>query len=233
MLAEGAKPGTFTVVGVALTLRPEEPPAGPWRVESLAWLVDLLLRTAGPPDGRPPVVAVDGRGASGKSTLAERLRLSVPGAQVVHTDDIAWAHSRFGWDDLMIGGALGPLHRGESVHYQPPAWGRHGREGHVDVAATTPLVIVEGVGASRRELTHLIDAAVWVQSDWVEAERRGLVRDGGDAEAVENWHAWMSEELPFLAADRPWERAIVIVSGTPQLDHDPVNEVVVAPPMNR
>jgi hypothetical protein len=58
---------------------------------------------------------------------------------------------------------------------------------------------------------------------------RGLVRDGGDAEAIENWHAWMSEELPFLAADRPWERANIIVSGTPQLDHDPVNEVVVAP----
>jgi hypothetical protein len=218
---------------VVFTLRPEEPAAGPWRVESLGWLVDVLLRSAGTPDGRPPVVAVDGRGASGKSTLAERLRLWVPGARVVHTDDIAWAHSRFGWDDLMIGGVLEPLHRGESVHYQPPAWGRHGREGHVDVAATAPLVIVEGVGASRRELTHLIDAGVWVQSDWVEAERRGLVRDGGDAEAIQNWHAWMSEELPFLAADRPWERANVIVSGTPQLDHDSVNEVVAAPPTNR
>jgi NUDIX domain-containing protein len=66
-----------------------------------------------------------------------------------------------------------------------------------------PLVVIEGVGASRRQLAHLIDAAVWVQSDWVEAERHGLVRDGGDAEATENWHAWMSEELPFLAADRP------------------------------
>jgi hypothetical protein len=59
------------------------------------------------------------------------------------------------------------------------------------------------------------------------------VRDGGDAEARQNWHAWMSEELPFLAADRPWERAIVVVSGAPQLDHDPVNEVVVARTMPR
>jgi len=33
----------------------------------------------------------------------------------------------------------------------------------------------------------------------------------------------MSEELPFLTVDRPWERAIVIASGTPRLDHDPVN----------
>jgi len=192
-----------------------------------------LLQTAGEMDGRPPLVAVDGRGASGKTTLAERLCLAVRGAQVVHTDDIAWAHSRFGWTDLMIGGVLEPLRQGRSVHYQPPAWGRHGREGHVEVSAAAPLVVIEGVGASRRQLAHLIDAAVWVQSDWVEAERRGLVRDGGDAEATENWHAWMSEELPFLAADRPWERAIVIVSGTPQRDHDPVNEVVIAPAMPR
>lgn len=212
-----------------MILRPEEPLAGPWRVESLSWLADLLLRAT----GHPPVVAVDGRGAGGKSTLAERLRRAVPGAQVVHTDDIAWHHSRFGWADLMIDGVLEPLRRGEPVDYQPPAWRRHGREGHVDVAAGAPLVIVEGVGAARRDLTHLIDAAVWVQSDWVEAERRGLVRDGGDADAVENWHAWMAEELPFLAADRPWERAIVTVAGTPQLDHDPVNDVVVAPPPSR
>jgi hypothetical protein len=43
----------------------------------------------------------------------------------------------------------------------------------------------------------------------------------------------MSQELPFSTVDRPWERAIVIVSGTPRLDHDPVNQVVVAPPMRR
>lgn len=85
-----------------MTLRPDEPPAGHWRVESLTWLVELLLRTVKATNGGPPVVTVDGRGASGKSTLAERLRLAVPGAQVVHTDDIAWALSRFGWDDLMI-----------------------------------------------------------------------------------------------------------------------------------
>jgi hypothetical protein len=71
---------------------------------------------------------------------------------------------------------------------------------------------------------------VWVQSDWLEAERRGLIRDGGDAEALGGWRAWETEELPFLAADRPWERAKVIVAGTPPIDHDPVRDVVVAPP---
>jgi hypothetical protein len=44
-----------------------------------------------------------------------------------------------------------------------------------------------------------------------------------DASFLWALYAWMSEELPFLTVDRRWERAIVIVSGTPRLDHDPVN----------
>lgn len=79
----------------------------------------------------------------------------------------------------------------------------------------------------------LLDAVVWVQSDTVEADRRGIERDGGDQAAAEFWHEWGAQELPFLAADRPWERADVIVTGTPALPHDPATEVVVAPPLPR
>lgn len=56
-------------------------------------LVALLLRPPRTPTGRPPIAAVDGRGAGGKTTLAERIRAALPRTQVVHTDDIAWEHS--------------------------------------------------------------------------------------------------------------------------------------------
>ena len=62
--------------------------------------------------------------------------------------------------------------------------------------------------------------AIWVQSDFMEAERRGIARDiesgvNGDAEAsVAFWHEWMEAELRFHAADRAWERAMLIVAGT-------------------
>jgi len=214
-----------------LVLGEGEPPAGPWRVEPFSELVRLLAAIAPVPDHRPRIVAVDGRGGGGKTTLAERLRAAVPGAAVVHTDDIAWWHSRFGWADLMLGGVLEPLHRGRSVHYQPPAWASRGRTGHVDVSVESPLLVIEGVGAARREVTALIDAAVWVQSDFAEAERRGIERDGGDADAARGWHGWMAEEAPFLAADRPWERADVIVAGSAQLAFDPATEVVLAAPL--
>ena len=214
-----------------MRLHDGEPAAGPWRVEPLTRLVDLLAPRTDAPRGRPRIVAVDGRSGGGKTTLAERLCRAVPGAQIVHTDDVAWNHSRFGWADPMVAGVLGPLHRGSAVRYRPPGWAPNGRHGWIDVAAGAPLVVVEGVGAARRELTHLLDAAVWVQSDLAEAERRGIVRDGGDAAAAEHWHEWMSEEIPFLAADRPWRRASVIVAGTPSLAHDRVDEVVLAPPL--
>jgi hypothetical protein len=216
---------------VPLTLGEGESAAGPWRIESLAELVRLIFKATGDAGGRPPVVAVDGRSGSGKTTIAERLRAAVTGAEVVHTDDIAWWHSRFGWDDLMISGVLDPIHRGQPVHYRPPAWEERGRPGQIDVSAHAPLVIVEGVGAARGELTHLLDAAIWVQSDFVEAERRAVTRDGGDSTAAARWHEWMAEEVPFLATDRPWERATLIIAGTPKVDHDPTAEVVLAFPL--
>jgi hypothetical protein len=225
---------------MALQLAPEEPEAGPWRAEPLTVVVQALMQRAQTVPGRPVIVAIDGRSNNGKTSLAGRIGELVPGSVVVHTDDIAWAHSRFGWDDLLIGGVLAPVHRGERVSYRPPRWVEHGREGSVEVPADCPLLIIEGDGAGRREVAHLIDALIWVQSDEGEAERRRLARDrspgaldlankplGG---APLDHAGWMAEEVPFNAAQRTWERADVIVCGTPQIPYDPSTEIVVAPP---
>jgi hypothetical protein len=227
---------------MALQLAPEEPEAGPWRTEPLAVLIRALTRRmpGGIVSGRPVIAAIDGRSNSGKTSLAARIAQPVPGSVVIHTDDIAWAHSRFGWDDLLIDGILVPVHRGEAVSYRPPRWAEHGRAGSIDVPAGCPLLIIEGDGAGRREVAHLIDAVIWVQSDEREAERRRLARDQNpDALDLANEplggvpfdHAgWMAEEIPFNAAQRTWERADIIVCGTPQIPYDPSTEVVVAPP---
>ena len=82
---------------MALQLAPDEPEAGQWHAQvtdAAAALLELgQARGAG---HRPVVLAVDGRSSSGKTTLAARLRDAVAGSAVVHTDDIAWWHSRFG-----------------------------------------------------------------------------------------------------------------------------------------
>jgi len=78
-----------------MSLPPGEPPAGPWQVRFLSSLIRALLGVADTQPGRPCVLAIDGRGGSGKTTIAERIRAAVPGAAAVHTDDVAWNHSFF------------------------------------------------------------------------------------------------------------------------------------------
>jgi uridine kinase len=217
-----------------LSLPPGEPAAGPWHVRPVEDLARQLMSAGTSAAGRPRVVAVDGRGGSGKSTLAGQLRAAIPRSAVVHTDDVAWHHSFFDWADLLAEHVLGPLRAGRAVRYCPPGWVAKRRPGAIEVPAGTDLVVVEGVGAGRRELAHLLDAVVWVQSDLEEAERRGLARDlaagveGGEAAARRFWDEWMAEELPFLAEQRPWERATVIVRGTTALPHDPAHVVTAS-----
>ena len=109
---------------MVLQLAPEEPEAGRWRVELLSTVADEVTKEG--PDrggsGHAAVLAVDGRSNNGKTTVAARIRDMVPGAVVIHTDDIAWEHSRFGWADLLIEGILVPVHQGRAVSYRPPRW---------------------------------------------------------------------------------------------------------------
>lgn len=211
-----------------MKLGPGEPSAAPWRVVPICDLVDMVFPDRGRSSGRPWLLAVDGRSGSGKSTVGALLQRSVPNSVVVHTDDIAWHHSFFDWSDLLIEGVLKPLRLGQSVCYQPPGWQPHGRLGAIEIPAGLDLVVVEGVGASRTEVTPWIDRSIWIQSDLDEAERRGLARDGDTQEARDFWQAWMAQESDFLQRQRPWDRAAAIVNGTPVQPYDPDHQVLVS-----
>jgi hypothetical protein len=222
---------------MAFQLAAEEPEGRPWRAKPLTTVIEALVQPGADrtKSRRGVVLAVDGRSSSGKTTLAARIHGVTANSAVVHTDDLAWWHSRFGWSDLLIDGILVPFSRGELVRFRPPRWAEHGRPGSIDVAATCAVLIIEGVGAGRAEAGHLLDGLVWVQADRHEAEQRSLARIGqpGGPATAGDYRDWMSEEEPFLAHQRPWERADILVAGTPHISFDPVSEIVVAPPLTQ
>jgi hypothetical protein len=204
-----------------------EPQGTDWQVVPIGAFADLVRRQVGAPAGRPPVLAVDGRSSGGKTTLAGRLAAAVPGAAVVHTDDVAWWHAAFDWVDLLVDGVLGPARRGAAVAYRPPKWDERGRPGAIEVPAGASLLVVEGVGAGRRELTGLLDGVVWVQTDPAEAARRDAARVAAGETTPEDYASWMAEEGPFVARQRAWERAFVTVCGSPAVPHDPRTDVLI------
>lgn len=221
-------------IAASITTPPQEPAAGPWRAISEDDFARVVREGAPASAARPWIVAIDGRSASGKSTLAERLTRLTRRSAIVHTDDIAWNEPLFAWGTLLSEHVLGPLRRGEGVRFSPPAWAQHGRDGAIEVPAGLDVVVVEGVGAAQRELSELIDTTVWVQSDFATAQTRGIERDiaqgvnGSAEDATAFWHEWMAAELRFLADQRPWERAQVVVAGTPTIRLDE-HQVAVAP----
>lgn len=215
-----------------MRLHPGESEAFGWQVVALP---DVLrrLRAASPGVvGRPRVIAIDGRGGAGKTTLAERLRRVVPGSAVVHTDDVAWNHACFDWGALLVEHVLQPLHHGAAVDFRPAAWSDHDRPGSITVAAGADIVWVEGTGILRKELAPWLDAGVWLQGDLDEQERLLAARDGDSPEQREHVANWLREELPFLLRERPWERATMIVAGPAHIDHDPDTELVIAAPVS-
>jgi hypothetical protein len=52
----------------------------------------------------------------------------------------------------------------------------------------------------------------------------------GGLRTTRDLHEWTAGEEPFLADQRPWERADLIVADTPQIPSDPLTELVVAQP---
>lgn len=210
-----------------MKLPPEEPALGPWEVVPLETFMTALRRELPTHSGRPSVVAIDGRSGNGKSTLAGILQQMILGSAMLHTDDIP---SMFDWTEMLLENILEPARAGRAVRYRPQAWDDWGRKrgSAIEVPRDCPMLILEGVGAARRELMHLLDAVIWVQADVERAQARGIARDGGDAGARALWDTWNAQEFPFLAEQRPWERANLVVSGTPDIEYDAAREIVVA-----
>ncbi|WP_148308026.1 uridine kinase family protein [Actinoplanes friuliensis] len=200
----------------------------PWRVATTDEVLTRVRQAVGEPADRPPVLAVDGRSAGGKTTFARRLAAAWPGATVIHTDDIAWNQAVLDWTTLLVDGVLTPLREGRAVSYRPPQWDARGREGAIEVSHDCTLVIVEGVGSGRRELEPHLDAVVWVETSQEETERRDAVRIAAGETTEELYALWMAEENPFVDDQKTWERAAFLVSGVPALPHNPETEFLIS-----
>jgi uridine kinase len=177
--------------------------------------------------GSVRLVAVDGPGGAGKSTFAARLAIALAGAPVVHTDDFAGWDNEFGWYPRLLSQVVEPLSQGRPGRYQRYDWARRDLAEWHDVPLG-PVVIVEGVGAARREFAPFLSLAVWIETPAPLRLARGLERDGTDMLGF--WQQWIAGENEHFAADRPRDRADLVVDGDPALPHDPETQFIALLP---
>jgi len=169
------------------------------------------------------VVAVDGHGTAGKSTLAAEVA-RVTAAAVVHTDDFflrppARAGSQpprprslrqyYDWRRIRAE-ALEPLRAGRSATFRCFDWGRGAGLGGVATVRPSDVILLEGVFSACPALSDLVDWSVFVDTPDHERLRRLRAQVAPD-----DWDAdWLAVQQSYFDQTRPAASFDLVVSGT-------------------
>lgn len=174
--------------------------------------VDLIVEVAAAHAGETVWIGVDGRGAAGKSTFAARLAAESGRVHVVHVDDFAgprvptWDHDRF---ERQV---AAPLRDGRPARYQRWDWELDEAAEWHDIAAGS-VVVVEGVSATRADVSVPWAVRVWVDAPRAVRLRRALDRDG--ASMMGRWlDDWMPSEEAYIACEHPQRSADIWIDGS-------------------
>jgi uridine kinase len=153
-------------------------------------------------------IGVDGKGATGKTTLAGHIAAALPGSVVVHIDHFARPDVR-GWElDRFVRQVLEPLLAGQQGRYQRWDFERNVGAEWRTVPVGVP-VIVEGVSATDERLGVPWDFTIWVEVPYELRLARALERDG--LAMMERWLSdWMPSEDAYEQAQRPQERVDLV-----------------------
>ena len=161
---------------------------------------------------RTKIVAIDGHGGAGKSSLARVMSVELD-APIVHTDDFASWDNPIDWWPELIKKVLEPLALGNTARYVPTTWG--GPQRQEVVVEPCDCVLLEGVSASREAFRPFLAYSIWVETPHAIRLRRGIQRDGESA--LLDWERWMGEEDAYVARERPAEHADAVIAGDADL----------------
>jgi uridine kinase len=159
-----------------------------------------------------PIILIDGRAGSGKSTFAESLQQQLfrdgeSAPRVIHMDNIFE-----GWDGLALGSdymvrfILQPLARQETASWQDWSWVKNQRSSWREFSGGTPL-IVEGCGSLTERSKEHADISIWLEASeevrrerWIQRERH-----------LEKFDFWAAQELDFYAREKSQSLADLVI----------------------
>jgi uridine kinase len=159
-----------------------------------------------------PIVLIDGRAGSGKSTFAESLQQQLfrdgeSAPRVIHMDNIFE-----GWDGLALGSdymvrfILQPLARQETASWQDWSWVKNQRSSWREFSGGTPLII-EGCGSLTERSKEHADISIWLEASEETRRERWIQRE----RHLEKFDFWAAQELDFYAREKSQSLADLVI----------------------
>jgi uridine kinase len=159
-----------------------------------------------------PIVLIDGRAGSGKSTFAESLQQQLfrdgeSAPRVIHMDNIFE-----GWEGLSLGSdylvrfILNPLSRRETASWQDWSWIKNERSSWREFSGGTPL-IVEGCGSLTERSKEHADICIWLEASEETRRERWLNRE----RHLDKFDFWAAQELDFYAREKSQSLADLVI----------------------
>ena len=174
---------------------------------------------------QPWLMAIDGCGASGKSTLAAHIAQLDKRIFVVHVDDMYRPRSErliYRAPNIPVGGnfdldrllreVLIPYRAGAPVVYKKYDWVKDVLADEV-IVPRDALLIVEGVYSLHDKLRAMYTQKIWIECPRDLRLRRGIERDGEGMR--EFWtREWMPLEDVYLIQQQPYQWADYCLDGS-------------------
>ncbi len=157
------------------------------------------------------IIAIDGPGGAGKSSLAEQLSQKLGSTPIVHTDDFASWDNPLNWWPRLIAQVLEPLYHNDIARYQRYDWGTQ-RMAEWHEIQPSEYLLLEGVSSSREAFRPYIALSIWIETPRQERLRRGLERDGETS--LTQWEEWMASEDEYIEREHPEQNTDLVIDGT-------------------
>jgi uridine kinase len=162
---------------------------------------------------RPRLIAIEGYGGSGKTTIAENLMQELQSCYVVHMDDFiirerlsdisadkpGFSRSRLKSE------VLNPIITNQEASYRRLLWDSNTLSEPIEIPRVD-YVIVEGISSFHPDIEEYYDFKIWVDTPITEATSRGRARDTGN-ENEDKWSRWAKNDLMYESKYHPKQRA--------------------------
>lgn len=160
-----------------------------------------------PCPGATRLIAIDGLGGAGKTTLAHHV-VELSGGHLVHLDELGtWPEG----PDItrLLREVIVPLEAGNAARYRAWDWTAM-RLGAWRSIPAGGVVVIEGSGSTSLEVAESLTFTVWVDCPHDLRLERTLARDG--QQVLGAWKHWTTWEAGYLATHEPRRRADLVVT---------------------